>query len=319
MEKEFDVLLERKEKKIFHLEGVMNDKSDFDGPLELLLFLIQENNANIYDIPIAIITDEYLKWIEEHETETNDLADFYNMAAKLIYIKTKLLLPQISEFDEEFEDPREELVERLIEYQKYKKLTDLLTLSTSENIRVERPDSTFTLPFEDSELFENISLDGLKDAFRSMLSNIPPSMIFNIYEEVSEAEKTALMLELLEVKRVITLKDLVVDFDNPLNIICSFMAILEAMKNQIITIYQAFPFAEILIKKREGDFEYENEEVIDEKKSLSSLELEAKDINVLSGESSLTLEEMATRLRESEERKEEEDDENEYEEVDLDE
>ena len=109
------------------MPGILEDKKDFDGPLDLLLFLISKNDANIYDIPISLITEQFLSYISSHSTEIDDLADFYRMAAELLYIKSRLLLPHETELDEEYEDPRQDLVDRLIDYQKYTKYTDLLT------------------------------------------------------------------------------------------------------------------------------------------------------------------------------------------------
>ena len=90
----FDAILDRKEKTSFHVPGILSDKKDFDGPLDLLLYLISKNDANIYDLPISLITEQFLDYIEKNSTELEDLADFYRMAAELLYIKTKLLLPQ---------------------------------------------------------------------------------------------------------------------------------------------------------------------------------------------------------------------------------
>ena len=95
------------------MPGILEDKKDFDGPLDLLLFLISKNDANIYDIPISLITEQFLSYISSHSTEIDDLADFYRMAAELLYIKSRLLLPHETELDEEYEDPRQDLVDRL--------------------------------------------------------------------------------------------------------------------------------------------------------------------------------------------------------------
>ena len=110
---------------------VKNDFSlpQFEGPLALLLHLINKNEVNIYDIPISEITEQFLEYLDYViSPDLDNLVDFYAMAADLIYIKSRMLLP-ISEDDmeqEEIEDPRAELVEKLIEYQKYKKLTSLM-------------------------------------------------------------------------------------------------------------------------------------------------------------------------------------------------
>ena len=98
---------------------------EFDGPLDVLLFLIKKNEVNIYDIPIGQITEQFLEYLDfAVTTDLENLTDFYSMASDLIYIKSRMLLPvEISFGEEELEDPRQELVEKLIEYQKFKKLS----------------------------------------------------------------------------------------------------------------------------------------------------------------------------------------------------
>ena len=101
---------------------------EFEGPLDLLWTLIRESKVNIYDIPISQITEQYLDYLDNlKETDLQDLSEFYSWAAKLVLIKSRMLLPVEIEYDDEdMEDPRQELVERLIEYQKFKKLSELM-------------------------------------------------------------------------------------------------------------------------------------------------------------------------------------------------
>src|SRR5687768_14337754 len=102
---------------------------EFAGPLDLLLFLIRQEQANIFDIPIATITDEYVKYIRLMKSlDIAVAADFLVMAATLIEIKSKMLLPRdpTAPDEEEFEDPRKELVDRLLEYEKYKAVAEML-------------------------------------------------------------------------------------------------------------------------------------------------------------------------------------------------
>ncbi|MCF7943233.1 MAG: segregation/condensation protein A [Spirochaetia bacterium] len=226
----------------------------FEGPLDLLLFLIQKSEINIYDIPISEITEQYLEYLSyAAETDLQGLTDFYSMAATLIYIKSKMLLPVEIDFDEEFEDPRRELVDRLIEYQKFKKYAELIAEKEYETDfiflrkNVQKP-----LPFDDSELWEEIDAWDLLKTFSGILSKISPERIFNIYEEVSVNEKIALMNELFEDHLEISFLDLVVRHNSPLDIICSFLAILEAVKIRMIRIYQNTVFGDIRIARREN-------------------------------------------------------------------
>ena len=102
---------------------------EFDGPLDLLWTLIRDNKINIYDIPIAQITEQFLEYLDYAASlDLTDLSEFYSMAARLIYIKSKMMLPVELKMDDDldFDDPREELVDRLIEYQRFKKLSDLI-------------------------------------------------------------------------------------------------------------------------------------------------------------------------------------------------
>ena len=158
------------------MPGILEDKKDFDGPLDLLLFLISKNDANIYDIPISLITEQFLSYISSYSTEIDDLADFYRMAAELLYIKSRLLLPHETELDEEYEDPRQDLVDRLIDYQKYKKYTDLLTgQDKSGRLYISRPENFFAIPFEDKELFQGVTLEDISRTFSEILKKTPPS------------------------------------------------------------------------------------------------------------------------------------------------
>lgn len=235
----------------FHIE------EKFDGPLDLLLAMIQKQEINIYDIPIAQITDQFLDYIHHaEEIGLGDLSEFYKMAADLIYIKSAIMLPSQIEFDEEYIDPREELVERLLEYSKYKKYSELLMGNENEGeFRPERKESEFLLPFSDEDLLENVSLGKLFEEFRRLMISfnaVVDEKIFNIYEEVSENEKIALMNELFESKEVIKFSDLFVK-KTPQHVICSFLAVLEAVKNKMISIEQPELFGEIIIKKRQQD------------------------------------------------------------------
>jgi segregation and condensation protein A len=100
---------------------------EFEGPLDLLLFLIKKNEVNIYDIPIAQITEQYIEYLKyAAELDLEDLTEFHAMAAMLLYIKSRMLLPVEVEFDDDIEDPRQDLVEKLIEYQKLRKLSELM-------------------------------------------------------------------------------------------------------------------------------------------------------------------------------------------------
>ena len=125
---------------------------EFEGPLDLLLFLIKKNEVNIYDIPIAKITEQFIEYLEyASKIDLDNLTEFYVMAATLLYIKSCMLLPIDFDLSDEIEDPRQELVEQLIEYHKYKKLGELISKKEDEiEWAVERKKTQLALPFDDS-------------------------------------------------------------------------------------------------------------------------------------------------------------------------
>ena len=236
---------------------VKNDFSlpQFEGPLALLLHLINKNEVNIYDIPISEITEQFLEYLDYViSPDLDNLVDFYAMAADLIYIKSRMLLP-IGEDDmeqEEIEDPRAELVEKLIEYQKYKKLTSLMEEKEEETEWFfERKKMQVSLPFEDNELWERVNTWDLLKTFSSLISSYNKERILTFYEEVSVNEKITLMNEFLEEKGECMFTDLIVRRGNLLDIVCAFMALLEACKFKIASIWQNRMFGDIKIKKWE--------------------------------------------------------------------
>ena len=228
---------------------------EFEGPLDLLWTLIRESKVNIYDIPIAEITEQYLEYLDYAvQTDLADLSDFYSWAAKLIYIKSKMLLPiEISGDDEDMEDPRQELVEKLIEYQKFKKLSALMEEQEEANEwSFERKKIQRVLPFEDeSSQWEKVDtwdlLQQMQKIFHDMVSVYSNEKIINMYEEVSINEKITLMTELLDNNGECMFTDLIVRRGNEMDVICAFMALLEAVKFKLASIYQNKLFGDIKI------------------------------------------------------------------------
>ncbi len=226
--------------------------NDFEGPLDLLLFLIKKNEVNIYDIPIAHITEQYLGFLDYAlETDLASLTDFYTMAANLLYIKSRMLLPiEIILDDDEIDDPRKELVDKLIEYQKFKKLSELMEEKEGEAEWVfERKKIQRSLPFgEEEELWERLDTWDLLKTFSNLVSNYNSERIIDLYEEVSVNEKITLMNELLEARGECLFTDLIVRKGNLMDIVCAFMAILEAVKFRMACIWQNRMFGDIKIK-----------------------------------------------------------------------
>src|SRR5215510_6946414 len=221
--------------------------NEFEGPLDLLLFLIKKNEINIYDIPIAKITEQYLDYLADAiELDLEEISDFQAMAATLLLIKSRMLLPVELNDDLEDEDPRQELVERLIEYQKYKKLTSLMEEKEREaewvieRKRIERP-----LPFSDEELWEKVDVWDLLRIFSEYTRGLSKERIYDLYEEVTVNEKIVLLYEILEERKECRFVDLLIRTDSILDFICAFLALLEAAKQHMVTVFQNRMFGDI--------------------------------------------------------------------------
>ena len=227
---------------------------EFDGPLDVLLFLIKKNEVNIYDIPIGQITEQFLEYLDFAVTkDLENLTDFYSMASDLIYIKSRMLLPvEISFGEEELEDPRQELVEKLIEYQKFKKLSSLMEEKEDEaDWSFERKKIQRVLPFEEDNLWEKLDtwdlLQDMQKIFKSLVSSYSSEKILDMYEEISVNEKITLMHEFLDERGECFFTDLITRKGNVLEVVCAFMAILEAVKFKVACIYQNRMFGDIKI------------------------------------------------------------------------
>ncbi|MDR3146219.1 MAG: segregation/condensation protein A [Treponema sp.] len=223
---------------------------EFEGPLDLLLFLIKKNEVNIYDIPIAQITEQYLSYLSyATELDLEDLTEFHSLAATLLYIKSRMLVPLEPVSDDDLEDPRQELVEKLIEYQKFKKLSELMEEKEREaEWVIERKKLEQPLPFADEELWEELDVWDLLKTFTRLMAGLSNERIIDLYEEVSVNEKIALLSELLENRGECNFTDLVVR-GSLMDIVCAFLAVLEAVKIRMITIFQNRMFGDILLRR----------------------------------------------------------------------
>lgn len=228
----------------------------FEGPLDLLLSLIHESKINIYDIPIAQITDQYLDYLDSIvETDLTDLSEFYSWAARLIKWKSESLLPVNVPYDDDYEDPRQELVEKLIEYQKFKKLSELMEEQEDDSAYTfERKKIQRMLPFDDAESqWERVDtwelLQQMQKIYRGMMTKYSDEKVFNNQEEINVNEKITLMNEKLEDAGFCMFTDLITRRGNEMDIICAFIAILEAVKFKMATIYQSRLFGDIKICK----------------------------------------------------------------------
>ena len=225
--------------------------NQFEGPLDLLLFLIKRSEIDIHDIPIAEITRQYLEYLEwAASIDLDNITDFYLMASTLLYIKSRVLLPG-EETEEDEEDPRQELVDKLIEYQRYKKLSRLMDEKQQESEWViERKKKQPVLPFDDDdEMWVQIDVWDLLQSFSAIMEGLSDERVFDLYEEVSVNEKLSLIDEYLETRGEFLFTDLVQKRESIMDVVVAFLAILEAVKARRIRLFQNRMFGDIRIRR----------------------------------------------------------------------
>ncbi|MBN1353412.1 MAG: segregation/condensation protein A [Candidatus Omnitrophica bacterium] len=238
----------------------------FEGPLDLLLYLIKKDEINIYDIPIAKITDQYLEYLKVMELLDLEIAgEFILMAATLIHIKSKMLLPLEPKDEEDImeePDPREELVKRLLEYKKFKEAAGNL-----KEMQLRQKDSFARVPAqatqiqntEEEEGFE-ASLFDLITAFTKILKEVPKDIFHQVLkDEFTVSDKIHDILHLLVERTKVCFNDLFYTEDKsardgrrikPKNeIVAIFLALLELVKLKEVVVIQRAPFSEIEIMK----------------------------------------------------------------------
>lgn len=227
----------------------------FEGPLDLLLYLIMKEEIDIYDIPIAKITDQYLEYLELMQLLDLTIAgEFLVMAATLIHIKSKMLLPpdQVEAEGEEEADPRVELVKRLLEYKKFKEAAGELAHMESHQkhffARVGSGLKMDDLPDVPQEDFMEASLFDLITAFTKVLKDIPKEAFYKVVkDEFTVSEKIHDILHLLVEKNSMLFLDLFRSAKNKFEMITLFLAILELIKIKEIVVRQLEPFGDIEI------------------------------------------------------------------------
>lgn len=237
----------------------------FEGPLDLLLYLIEKNKVNIYDIPIVEITNQYMEYLTEmKKRDLNILSEFLVMAATLIDIKSKMLLPSNPDEEEEEEDPRAELVQQLLEYKMYKCMAYELK---DRQIDAERvmfkaptiPDevAAFEEPVDLEELVSDVTLAKLNEIFQSIMKKqvdkIDPvrSKFGKIQkEEVSLEERMNYLEDYAKTHRQFSFRNLLAGQSGKMEVIVTFLAILELMKMGKIFIYQDHIFDDIRIDSK---------------------------------------------------------------------
>ena len=222
----------------------------FEGPLDLLLYLIKKNEVNIYHIPIAVITEQYLVYLEVmRELNLEIVGDYLMIAAELGLIKSKMLLPK-PEVEEEEEDPRAELVRRLLEYRRYKEAAGtLLAFDILER-------DVFTRIIQDEDDSDEINqpvrtdLWSLIEAFRAIWNRKDFSSISDIsleLELITLEQKTAEMITKLKTHKNVLFEELFSENPTRFQIVITFLAVLELIKSGLLIAYQDFPYSPIQI------------------------------------------------------------------------
>jgi segregation and condensation protein A len=229
--------------------------TDFEGPLDLLLFFIKRDELDIYNIPISKITKDFLEYL--HLMATLDLevaGDFIVMAATLMQIKVRMLLPKEIGPDGEEEDPRAELVRRLIEYKRYKEMSLEFSKIEDERRKVYwrqyfSSDPTTVAEDEGQDILKDVTLFNLISAYKRALDTMPKRVIHEVnLFNVTIEEQMSYTLDYLRVNKEATLMTLVGHMTEKMRIIVTVIAILEMAKNKAVSISPMEGVEDILIK-----------------------------------------------------------------------
>ena len=235
-------------------DSIKLELGEFAGPLDLLLYLIKQEQANIFDIPIARITGEYLKYIRlMKQLDIALAADFIVMAATLIEIKSKMLLPReiFGETEDEIEDPRKELIDRLLEHQKFQNAAQMLyARSTVEQAIFTRGQ----IESDENNAEVNATVFDLLTVFQKIMARHKEEIQMEIQrEEMSLSE----MLKNLK-KRIFSAKELYLsEFFNEMKskqeLVLAFIAVLEIVRTESIKLLQEKVFGEIILRKNRSE------------------------------------------------------------------
>lgn len=237
---------------------------DFEGPLDLLLHLIEKNKMSIYDIEISAITDQYMTYLENaEEVEMEQMSDFIVMAATLLFIKSRMLLPkQAKSGDEEEEDPREELVQKLLEYKKVKYISEQLINRQveSENYCFRNHLAAMTVPESEvdySSVLENLTLKQLYDTFETLMKQKEWESKQHKEREIDSSilkkdtytieQKSEYIRNLITLNGHTTFYTICKGEMPKIELIVTFMALLELIHKKEVTIVQENPQEDILI------------------------------------------------------------------------
>jgi segregation and condensation protein A len=223
---------------------------EFSGPLDLLLFLIKQEQADIFDIPIARITNEYLKYIRLMKSLDISLAaDFLVMAATLIEIKSKMLLPReiSAETEDEIEDPRQELIDRLLEHQKFKNAAEMLYERVTIEQAVFRRGS---IESDENNTETNATVFDLLTVFQKILDRHKEEIKLEIErEEMSLADMLKQIRARIFKAGEINLIEIFREMRTKQELVLAFIAVLELVRTENIKLLQSKTFGDVILRK----------------------------------------------------------------------
>jgi segregation and condensation protein A len=238
----------------------------FEGPLDLLLYLVKKDHLNIYDIPIREITEQYLAYLELMKLlDLNIAGEFLVMAATLMQIKSKMLLPaeENQTAEEEQEDPRAELIKRLLEYERFKEIAEGLRqreIGQQEVFRRPKPQEKLEAgPVPEGEVYFEASLFDLISAFSRALENVPKELFYEVIkDEFTVEDKVHKILHLLLIRTNVLMSELFAQAKSKIEIIVTFLAILELIRMKEVLALQKGLFQEIeIVRNKENIVPYE--------------------------------------------------------------
>ena len=227
---------------------------NFTGPLDLLLFFIRRDEIDIMDIPISQITEDYLAYLETLQFLNVGIAgEFIMIASILMRIKARMLLPQLSVDDDgEIVDPRKELVQRLLEYQKYKQLAEKLNeMMTSQNLKFPRPANRDYQDLEEdpSSYIQDISLFELAHLFKKLIEKIPPVVSYDLArEQIKVRERMEFLMAQFVNKKQLKFSELFSECSSKYQLIVTFIAILELIRDGELRVTQRSFFSDFKLE-----------------------------------------------------------------------
>lgn len=239
---------------------------NFEGPLDLLLFFIKRDELNIYDIPIARITQEFLSYVQLIQKLDLDIAgDFLLMAATLMQIKVRMLLPKFDDGEEE-PDPREELIRRLLEYKRFKDVSENFKKLEDKQSKIYFREyfkyDEIDAKQEDVNLLKEVSMFDLLKAFRKVLDNLSEDTVFTLKKiPVSIEEQIDYIKCFFGSRKQYRFLELISTYREKITIIVTFIAILEMVKASQIRLYSEGDFNDMIIFKMGSEIEETVEEI----------------------------------------------------------